>query len=516
MTKISYKLNCYTFCFINYFIDFFIYLKYFVYFNLFIYSLTSNFIYYKITNNINAGLIKSLYYTINLNGCVLIKFVQWVIINIELLEDHANHNILNMFKKFYENCSIHNLNYTKKMFYKEFGYKFDELFIIDEKFSVKSGSIAQVYKIKLNTNIVKNEFNFLQNEFNIAINNEKSYALKVVHPEVYYQLFFPITFINIYKFFVSNISFLKNFDTIFNFDSFFSNLKLQLNMNNEYKNMQYFYKTYIHNPYIVIPEPIVSNDKCLLMEYVDGEFMHDLQATDFEKQKICALLNLFYKDCFFFNDYFHSDLHDSNWKVKKYKDFYQLIIYDFGYIIKNDIQELCKKTILNFDLNNLQGIGESIYESSINNKNININKETIVNNYKNFMIKTVPYSDDWLIKSYQFCYKNKLILKPAFLELFISNILLKKYFYKYLFKKTCDAYDTNFLISINLMYINVCKKYNIFKKIQNYTEFIYLNNQTLLNSYVYEDKYLENIENKNIENKNIENKNITLLQEFSI
>ena len=61
------------------------------------------------------------------------------------------------------------------------------------------------------------------------------------------------------------------------------------------------------------------------------------------------------------------------------------------------------------------------------------------------------------------------------------------------------------------MYINVCKKYNIFKKIQNYTEFIYLNNQTLLNSYVYEDKYLENIENKNIENKNI-----TLLQEFSI
>ena len=510
MTNLSYKLNFYTFCFINFFIDFFIYLKYFVYFNLFLFSLTSNLICYKLTNNINNGLIKSLYYSINLNGCVLIKFVQWVIINIELLEDGSNHYILNMFKKFYENCSIHNLNYTKKMFYKEFGYKFDEILIIDEDFSVKSGSIAQVYKVKLNTNIIGNEFNFLQNEINKSISNQKMYALKVIHPEVYYQLFFPISFINGYKFLVSNISFLKKYDTIFDFNSFFSNLKLQVNMNNEYKNMQYFYKTYITNPYIVIPEPIVSNHNFLLMEYVDGEFMHDLQISNFEKQKICTLLNLFYKDTFQNCDYFHADLHDSNWKVKKYKDFYQLVIYDFGYIIKNDIQELCKKTILNFDLNNLEGIGESVYESCINNKNVK--KEFIINDYKNYMIKTIPYTDDWLIKTYQFCYKNNLILKPAFLELFICNILLKKYFHKYLFKKISDNYDNNFLVNINIMYINICKKYNIFKEIQTHIENNYLNSQTLLNSYVYEDNYLENIENI----ENIENKNTIVHQEISI
>ena len=510
MTNLCCKLNSYTFCFINFFIDFFIYLKYFVYFNLFLFSLTSNLIYYKINNNINTGLIKSLYHSINLNGCVLIKFVQWVIINIELLEDDSNHYILNMFKKFYENCSIHNLNYTKKMFYKEFGYKFDEILIIEQDFSVKSGSIAQVYKVKLNTNIVGNKFNFLQNEINNSINNsinnEKNYALKVVHPEVYYQLFFPISFINSYKFLVSNISFLKKYDTIFDFHSFFNNLKLQLNMNNEYKNMQYFYKTYIDNPYIVIPEPIVSNDNCLLMEYVNGEFMHDLKISDVEKQKIAVLLNLFSKDCYYFNDYFHSDLHDSNWKVKKYKHFYQLVIYDFGYIIKNNIKELSKKTILNFDLNNLEGIGESIYESCISNTNID--KEFIVNDYKKYMIKTVPYTDDWLVKTYQFCYKKNLILKPAFLELFISNILLKKYFQKYLFKHISDPYDSNFLIKINLAYVNICKKYNIFKEVQNYTESVYLNNQILLNSYVYEDNYLENIE--------IENKNKTTLEEISI
>lgn len=508
MTNLCCKLNSYTFCFINFFIDFFIYLKYFVYFNLFLFSLTSNLIYYKINNNINTGLIKLLYHSINLNGCVLIKFVQWVIINIELLEDDTNHYILNMFKKFYENCSIHNLNYTKKMFYKDFGYKFDELLIINEDFSVKSGSIAQVYKVKLNTNNIENEFNFLQNEIINSINNEKTYALKVVHPEVYYQVFFPISFINSYKFLVSNIGFLKKYDTIFDFNSFFSNLKLQLNMNNEYKNMQYFYKTYIDNPYIVIPEPIVSNDNCLLMEYVNGEFMHDLQVSDFEKQKIAALLNLFYKDTFQNCDYFHSDLHDSNWKVKKYNDFYQLIIYDFGYIVKNDIQELSKRTIINFDLNNLEGIGETIYDSTMNIKTIK--KEEFINGYKKFMIKTVPYSDDYLVKTYQFCYKNNFILKPSFLELFICNILLKKYFQKYLFKKTSDIYDNNFTIKTNLLYINICKKYNIFKEVQIYLENAYLNNQTLLNSYVYEDNYLENIE---IENKN---KNKTVVEEISI
>ena len=126
------------------------------------------------------------------------------------------------------------------------------------------------------------------------------------------------------------------------------------------------------------------------------------------------------------------------------------------------------------------------------------------------MIKTVPYTDDWLIKTYQFCYKNNLILKPAFLELFICNILLKKYFQKYLFKKTSDAYDNNFTIKTNLIYINICKKYNIFKEVQSYLENAYLNNQTLLNSYVYEDNYLENIE---IENKN---KNKTVVEEISI
>ena len=50
---------------------------------------------------------------------------------------------------FYENCDVHAINYTKQLFYNEYGMDFDSVFVLDDNFKVKSGSIAQVYKAKL-------------------------------------------------------------------------------------------------------------------------------------------------------------------------------------------------------------------------------------------------------------------------------------------------------------------------------------------------------------------------------
>jgi hypothetical protein len=67
---------------------------------------------------------------------------------VSFIKNDANKNtaIIKLFSKYYENCSIHNLKYTKNLFFEEFGYVFDDVFTLDETFSVKSGSIAQVYK----------------------------------------------------------------------------------------------------------------------------------------------------------------------------------------------------------------------------------------------------------------------------------------------------------------------------------------------------------------------------------
>ena len=56
-------------------------------------------------------------------------------------------------------------------------------------------------------------------EINNEINNE--IAIKVVHPELKYQIIFPTIFIKFYKFLVNNIFFLKKYNIIFNFDTFF-------------------------------------------------------------------------------------------------------------------------------------------------------------------------------------------------------------------------------------------------------------------------------------------------------
>lgn len=312
-------------------LDFYYKAKYFVYFNIFLNVLFINYIYYTFFKVTNDKLILLLNYTISLNGCIIIKLIQWLNNHITFIKNDENKNnaIIKLFSKYYENCSIHNLKYTKTLFFEEFGYVFDDIFILDETFYIKSGSIAQVYKAYFkNNSIINNDY---------AIKNP--IAIKVVHPEIKYQMLFPIYFINMYKFFVTNFTFLKKYDTIINYDSFFVNLRNQINMVNEYKNNEYFYNKYINNDVIIIPKPLLKSKNFLIMEYIEGEFLDKLDVSIYKKQLLMAFLSIFIKDTYMFGKYIHCDLHDANWKVLKQKknndtndvnDSYKIIIYDFN------------------------------------------------------------------------------------------------------------------------------------------------------------------------------------------
>ena len=457
-----------------------LYIKYFIYFNFFIAVLINNIIYYKLFNKSNYYLIQTLYYSIKINGCVLIKFVQWINNNSEML--NVKNNYIQLFNNFYENNSIHSLSYTKKIFKNDFNYDFDDMIELDEKFKVKSGSIAQVYKGKLKKN---NTFN---NDF-----YNSDIAIKIIHPELKYQMFFPINFIYFYKYIVNNISFLNKYDTIFNFESFFENLKLQINMANEYKNMNYFNDYYYNNEYIVIPYPLHFSKNILIMQYIEGEIFDDFDVSEFEKKKIITFFNLFLKDQYFFSDYFHSDLHDFNWRVNKYKDFYQLIIYDFGYIIENNVQDTLKNFILSCDTNNINEFSKIIYNNIIN---VDIDEECFINHLKTYIKKFVPFTDENVKLIYNFCYINNYKLKNNLLEIFISMILLKKNFNRYLFKKFVDPCDYNFLIELNLTYIILCEKYNFFIKTKDYVEENYIKNNFIKHKYEYQNTNYEVLENK--------------------
>ena len=461
--------------------DFLLYIKYFIYFNFFLTVLINNIIYYKLFNKTNNYLIKLLYFSIRINGCVLIKFVQWFNNNFEIL--NIKNTYIDLFNNFYENNNMHSLNYTKKIFKNDLNYDFDEIIELDNELTVKSGSIAQVYKGKFKKNVIFN------NDF-----YNSDIAIKVIHPELKYQMFFPINYIYFYKYIVNNISFFNKYDTIFNFESFFENLKLQMNMKNEYNNIKYFNDYYYNNEYIIIPYPIHFSKNIIIMQYIEGALFDNINVSEFEKKKIIMLFNLFLKDLYFFSDYFHSDLHDYNWRVNKYKDFYQLIIYDFGYVMKNDIQDTMKKFVLYTDTNNIDGFSKIIYNNIINLNNME--EKYFTNNLKNILKKFVPYSDDFIVQIYKFCYLYNYKLKNNLLELFIGVILTKKNFSKYLFQ-TIDNnnIDYNSIIELNFTYVTLCEKYNIFLKTKEFIINNYLNNEFFKNKYNYQNNYYELLEN---------------------
>ena len=139
------------------------------------------------------------------------------------------------------------------------------------------------------------------------------------------------------------------------------------------------------------------------------------------------------KNGYFYLDYIHSDLHQSNWKVRKYKDFYQLIIYDYGYVLKSDSEFRNTNSLMIYymDTFDLPNLAKLLYKNITNIKNISIDDFT--KQYINSITNLVPFSDALLISTYNFCYKNNYILKNNILELLISMMLLRKHYKKYVF-----------------------------------------------------------------------------------
>jgi predicted unusual protein kinase regulating ubiquinone biosynthesis (AarF/ABC1/UbiB family) len=481
----------------NKIIDFMLYSKYFIYFNIFFTVFLTNIFYYKITNNINKNLIFILYETINLNGCVLIKFIQWLTANLDMLEEKDMQHILKIFSNYYENCSQHNLNYTKKMFKNDFGYDFDDIITLDEHFDVKSASIAQVYKGKFK---VDNQHSLFK-KYNINWKNDNDndndididIAIKVSHPNLEKQMYYSIKFLKFIIYLTENINFFKKYKTVFHFDKFIENLMQQKNMNNEYNNIKYFYEYYKDNEFIVIPRPLLYSENFLFMTFEDGERLESIDITHYEKQKFCTLLNLFHKNNAFICDYIHNDLHEANWKVRKYKDFGQIVIYDFGYIIKNNIKELSKKFIYYIDTNDFTNIMICICENSINKDELDF--DFLIKEYNNNMDNLIPFSDETLKKTYKFCYNYNIKLNSILLEIFILNILLKKFFKDYIFIHEETDMLYNILLKQYNYYINVCEKYNIFQNLIPIFKEYYLENYIILNKHIYDDSNLNNIIN---------------------
>ena len=504
--------------------DYYCKTKYFVFFIMFLNSVALNYFYYKCFNKPSNKLILFLSYTTNLNGCIIIKLIQWTNNQLLFLKNNSNNTkfMSEVFSKYYENCYIHNISYTKSLFYEEFGIKFDDFVELDTNYSIKSGSIAQVYK-----GIIKPPYNTFENSRIGANNSCIDVAIKVVHPEIEYQLIYPIYFFKIYSFFITNCKCFKKYDTIFNFDAFFINLKKQINMINEYANNEYFYNKYYDHKIIMIPKPLMKSRHFLIMEYIEGEAFESLNISNYKKQVIICLLALFIKDIYMFSKYVHSDLHDANWKIFRQQTMntsvnetsdafssYKIIIYDFGYVIENNgytiennSNENYQKLIYYSDINNTYELGSLLFYE-VQNLNIDYSnselvkqcKEKFIADFIKYNAHTYPYTDSNWAAAYNFCHINGYKLNNSVLDLFICVLLLHKYFRKYIFTLFIQENNTfdqtsyyKYIYNVNLYYVSICEKYNIFHDVNNYIKEQYINNPFFINTISYNNNYFDSL-----------------------
>tara|TARA_B100000900_G_C20601898_1_gene726023 strand:- start:3427 stop:4746 length:1320 start_codon:yes stop_codon:yes gene_type:complete len=260
---------------------------------------------------------------INNCGCITVKCVQWLV---PLLENEdINKHIINILNNVYENNYVHDIKYTEYLYKKHFNKDLLEEYEIIN--IIGSGSIGQVYKIK-------------------CVKSNKYHVMKVKHPDIESQIIlFRKIFNFLYNIKIFNNLFYKYFP--FKLDEFLNDFYKQTDFINECNNLLEFSNIYENNDYIIIPELIKSSNDIIIMNYIEGKCMDDLDINEHKKSKIIFLLYLFIRNNLIILNLNHGDLHKFNWKVSA-DDYNKIVIYDFGYCFQLDREEydniimLCK------------------------------------------------------------------------------------------------------------------------------------------------------------------------------
>ena len=375
---------------------------------------------------------------INNCGCICIKCIQWLIPLLE--KENINKNLLNKLSDVYENNYNHDIKYTNYLYKKHFNKNINEHYKIIN--IIGSGSIAQVYKIQdLKTN--------------------KLYVMKVKHPNIEIQI---NLFKNIFKLIYKIKYFNKLFYNYFPFDliKFLEDFYKQSDFINESNNILNFYNNYKNNEYIIIPKLIKSSYDIIIMEYIEGICIDELDISEYNKSKIIFLLYLFIRNNMLITNNNHGDLHKFNWKVSKdkIKNVNKLIIYDYGYCFKKNKEEYKY-------INNLCNLIQT-YDKNIPEK---------VEQYKNFLEFLFNKKDlkidvdfnhnitkpDILLNQILCISKlNKIIIKRHKL----LNILLLMCLVDNIFNKYNISNEPKIKIKYNLLNAyTFCEYYNIFKEL---------------------------------------------------
>ena len=374
----------------------------------------------------------------NIDNCgfMMIKCIQWILPSYNILYPETKLYI--KFKKYYEECYIHDIKYTEKIYYNEFNkYIYEDYEIINV---LGSGSIGQVYK--------------LQN-----IHSNQNYAFKVLHPNVDQEFIIFNIFINLLLYFVDY----KKYIPINDINDFIKGIYNQIDLNKESNNCKNIYKLY-KDTNIQIPQIYYNSKKCMIMEYLPGDEFKPKELGEYLAYKYLILLVIFTNNSCLHN-ICHGDIHNGNWKIKENK----LVIYDFGYCFKMDYEEYDIINLL-ISKDDKRDINTKFFEYYLNKSyNKHLDKEIVMSRIHQVLDKFDKVIPPKLYRYIQilmnFCLENNIIISTTCLNGMLLFLQLIETFNKVKVLEIQATYES-YLTDI----LNNCKIHDIAPKLIEYCE----------------------------------------------
>lgn len=395
------------------------------------------------------------------SGPVLIKFIQWVLPKVKTIYDiNDSEKYIQKLEELYENCDFHSFEYTNKKYLEIFGKNLKDEYVKIEEHG--SGSIGQVYRL--------------------TDNNDKKYAMKILHPNINNQIvFFNLIFeiINFVPIFRRNV----NYYFPIKLRSFIKDFKLQTDFINEANNNLKFTDMYKDNEYIIIPKVKKVSKHILIMDYIEGETFEFGKYSNFISSKICAMMKLFTKNNEIIYNYIHGDLHKGNWKVQlNNNEMIKLVIYDFGFCweLPNNIKEnlyFVNRVFLDLMLTNNKNISDSLIKDLIDacciflsiNSKVQKNRD-IVRDELLFLLnneKSIRETSFFIKLTINCCRNFNISLDSYILCCIIGHIHLYDlvvYITDEHMSSNIKENEKNVFFDHYYDLINICETYDIFKK----------------------------------------------------
>jgi len=459
------------------------FIRYFYRYTLLIYNIREYINIYNETKNHNISRIDDIIKNIKSCGSVAIKFCQWTIPKLEIMHLEEENIIkeekplwLKKFEELYEGCDNHSIDYTishyKEVFSKDFNDDYEILDIIG------SGSIGQVYLI--------------QDKPLTEFSKRNKYVMKIIHPNVKYEIEF---FRKLYTFikYIPSVKTILNNNFPFDIYTFIDQFNEQSNFINESNHLLHFKEYYKDNDCIIIPELIRCSETILIMSYEKGISFDDLEINKYQKYKVVTLLASFVRNNQHILNYHHGDLHKGNWKVRTEDNLHKLVIYDFGFCWRvllqknnliNEITELFENTDENLEKVNIKDMIRIFkffltYDESINDEIDNKILSYLENNIND--IKPWNLNPSRLFKmTVNLCISENLLINPIMIQVVIILIQLQKIFEEFRITSTDKDEINSYEVyrSKYLDWITFYKTYQIFNELSDFITDILNEKQT--------------------------------------